>query len=312
MLLDKKFVLHDEGLNDYGTRVITLGIRMKRFRDNSVMFYDHRTWEMPIGHWENIILENGRILAQPNIDEKDPRGPGIIEKVNNGDIKGASMAFDVITMSSDPLYVLPGQRFESVIEAEAIEASLTPLPGNKACLILRRGESVLQLSGGKDQDAANFLNPLKLETDMKKIALKLKLKEDATEDEICTQLDQLALSATRVETMQNHFIELGRSMLPDGEGQNMFSELAKSNPEQAVKFLKLQRKEGDDKPIVERISEMLKLGKPATQGTEGEPKEPTFDELQKKDPARLLNLKRSDPVKFAKLVADHLASKKQS
>jgi len=310
MTFRKTFIISTEALNTYGTWILLSGIKLDNFKKNPVAFYDHHTWELPIGHWENIRIENSQLLADIVMNELDVQEKVYIDKINQGDLRGASAAFDPLTFSSDPQFIKPGQRIEAVIESDLVEVSLTPLPGNNDCLALSRNGNRLQLSGTSDEGLIKEVLPLlKIESHMKKINLKLNLKEEADEAEILQAIERLQLTATRADGLQTNFITLGKSILPDGEPQVMFEDLAKTNPEQAVKFLKLQRKEGDDKPIVERISDLLKLSNTAAAAAAQEPEE-TFDSLQKNDPARLLNLKRTDPAKFRELLQKHEAAKK--
>lgn len=52
------FLLSDETINSYGTRVLTAGIRLENFLKNPIMLWNHtRAWSdkedqiLPIGRW---------------------------------------------------------------------------------------------------------------------------------------------------------------------------------------------------------------------------------------------------------------------
>ena len=80
----KTFVLHDESVNSYGFRMLTAGAVLEEFKKNPVMLYNHDDREMPIGRWDNIRIEDNRILADAHFDELDPRGKEIARKVEAG------------------------------------------------------------------------------------------------------------------------------------------------------------------------------------------------------------------------------------
>ena len=68
--MPKSLTLSTENLNNYGTWLPVSGAQLEDFKRNPVMFYDHQTYKKPIGHWENIRIENGKIIADPVFDEK--------------------------------------------------------------------------------------------------------------------------------------------------------------------------------------------------------------------------------------------------
>ena len=59
-------VLYDSAsINSYGFRIDLDGMDLTRFRANPVMLYGHES-EQLIGRWENIHIEEGRLLANNN------------------------------------------------------------------------------------------------------------------------------------------------------------------------------------------------------------------------------------------------------
>ncbi len=75
------FTLHDESVNTYGFRMLTSGCNLEEFKKNPVMLLNHDDWSMPIGRWENIRIEGGRILADAVFDEDDPRAAEVMRKL---------------------------------------------------------------------------------------------------------------------------------------------------------------------------------------------------------------------------------------
>lgn len=77
------FVLHDESVNTYGFRMLTSGANLEEFKKNPVMLLNHDDYSLPIGRWENIRVEGGKILADAVFDEGDARAAEVKRKVEN-------------------------------------------------------------------------------------------------------------------------------------------------------------------------------------------------------------------------------------
>ena len=133
----KTFILSDESVNEYGYRIITNGIQLDRFTSNPVMLYSHLRSDqsgrpiLPIGKWENIRKENGKLLAEAYFDITDPFARSISNKVDQGILNTASVHINMLTLSDDPRLQWPGQTLSTIIASELIEASIADIPGNK-------------------------------------------------------------------------------------------------------------------------------------------------------------------------------------
>ena len=111
-MANKTFVLHDETVNTYGFRMLTDGANLAEFRKNPVMLLDHMDWKLPIGRWENIRKEGGKILADAVFDMRDPNAAEVARKVDENFIRMASIgAWPPEEKTDDLLYKLPGQPF---------------------------------------------------------------------------------------------------------------------------------------------------------------------------------------------------------
>jgi hypothetical protein len=80
-----------------------------------------------------------------------------------------------------------------------------------------------------------------------------------------------------------------------------------------MEFLELSKTETKEEKTTEKplkVSDLVKNKKPA-EGKEGEQQEEkeTFEYMQKHDPKKLEDIRRSDPVKFQKLADDYYAGK---
>lgn len=316
--MPKSITLSTENLNNLGTWLPVAGARLDDFRKNPVMFYDHNTWKKPIGRWENIRVENSRIIADPVFDEKDPEALEVKRKWEEGMINGASLGIDVLELSEDPMLLKAGQRRPTVTKYNVFEASLTPLPNNSECLTLRRGN--LQLSSNPSAEAVEFFLPeIKPTFKMEKIALKLGLAKEATEEQISAKIDGLLAIEKNHLALKKHID--GEASGLEGEAKQAYDSLIDKDPENALRVLSLARKpiepKGDDlqetteeKPA--KVSDLIKetLSRLAKGEKEADQDKESFDYLQKHEPSKLVSLKRSDPAKFQKLVDEYASGKR--
>ncbi|WP_026473954.1 HK97 family phage prohead protease [Alkaliflexus imshenetskii] len=132
----KSFILHDETLNTHGFRMLTDGADLTEFLKNPVMLYNHDDWSLPIGRWENIRKEDGKILADPVFDLKDDRGKQVSQKVADDFLRAASIgAWPPTELSDAPEHMLPGQKHPTVTKWKVREASIVTIGGNHNALV---------------------------------------------------------------------------------------------------------------------------------------------------------------------------------
>lgn len=136
----KGFICSDESVNSYGSRVITKGIDLKDFKKNPVMLFNHvnygSNYKGPIGHWTDIKIEDGKLIATPVFDDQDEFALSIKSKYENGHLRGASIGFRPIEASDDPKLMLQGQKYATITKAKLIEISIVDIPANKNALAL--------------------------------------------------------------------------------------------------------------------------------------------------------------------------------
>lgn len=134
------FVLSDESVNSHGTWVKTSGINLERFKKNPVMLWSHDSAFPPIGKWENIRIEGDKLLADAVFDDGDALAQAYKRKVESGLLKACSIGFYAKKFSSDVADIKPGQRFETIVEAELIECSLCSVGSNENAMVLMNAE----------------------------------------------------------------------------------------------------------------------------------------------------------------------------
>ena len=204
----KRLVFSDESLNSIGTWVKTLGIDLKQFLKNSVMYYNHNKTTLPIGTWEDIEInkDTGEISGVPVFDMDDPFAKMVADKYEKGILKAASIGVRVLELSDDKKYLKPGQTLPTIIKCKLIEVSIVDIPANDNALVLYDdNEKIIDLSLTNLNQILK-IQPLKTEKSMTTLALALGLPESATEAEILAKIqsDQNAKTVleTRLDTLE--------------------------------------------------------------------------------------------------------------
>jgi len=91
----------------------------------------HGNQVLPIGRWENIRKEDGKLMADPVFDEQDKFAQLVKSKVENGFVKGASIGVRIKNVSDEKNHLLAGQSRATVTECEIYEASIVDIPSNR-------------------------------------------------------------------------------------------------------------------------------------------------------------------------------------
>lgn len=123
------FVLSDgRSVNNHGFRINLDGMDLTRFKSNPVMLYQHDP-ERNIGCWENIRIENNRLLADAVFDTEDPTGKEVCRKVEAGFLKGCSIGIMVEEMReiADELVATRCELFEASVVSVPADAGAVRL-----------------------------------------------------------------------------------------------------------------------------------------------------------------------------------------
>lgn len=314
MAFKKTFTASTEEVNSFGFWVLTAGIELAAAQLNCPAFYDHKTWEPPIGHWENLRVENAELKADLIIEGADDREKMYIRKIENGDIKGASIGADPLIWNESMENLKKGQTRPCLEKCELFEISLTPLPSNKSALALKKNGSLIVLNSDTENNIPNFKN----EPNMKQIALKLGLSENATEQEILSAIIALSAKAASVDAMQK-VIEDNVASALEGENKTFFVNLSKTNLTEAMNFLNLHKAPAADENKEEttaapattgkivkdvKVSTLLNKGNRNVTPVSDENKE-CFDYLRKYNPAELSRIRTSEPEKYTQLAREY-------
>lgn len=123
------FVLCDGSkTNSYGFRVDLAGLDTERFRANPVMLYRHDSSQV-IGRWENLRIEDGKLMADAVFDTEDEEAAKIAGKVERGFLKGCSMGIRILD-----LHEIEGVDVST--RSELIEGSVCPIPSDAGAIVL--------------------------------------------------------------------------------------------------------------------------------------------------------------------------------
>jgi HK97 family phage prohead protease len=309
MAFKKTFIVSDETVNSYGFWLRTLGIRLDKAKLNCPCFFNHETWRIPLGHWENFRIDDtSRLLADLVIEGANEEERLYIRKIESGDIKGASVGVDVISMTDDIYTVKPGQTRSTVFECELFEISITPLPGNSNALSLRYNGCLVTLSSNNTE--TNIVPLINKTSEMKSVAQKLGLSDNASETQVIEAIVALQQSAFGADAMRIHIEQQATEYLHTDAQKHLFATLCKSDISSALQFLQLNRAtetvdSKETKTVLKNvmITDLIQKGK--AQPSEKQDNRNSFDYLQKHNPAELARIKSTEPEQYQKLVADY-------
>lgn len=208
MTQSRKVRISNSTLNQYGTRVLTEGVDLEQFRKNPILLWMHsRAWGgrkddvLPIGHVENIQIEDDDITGELVFDEKDEFAMKLAQKWDDGILKMVSPNLDIIAVDESQELALPGQTRATISKSKLIELSVVDIGGNDANMVLFRDGKELKLSAnGEGIDipllSASTHNKKEENMDFKFISLKLGLPETATEQEVMQKITLMQQNET--------------------------------------------------------------------------------------------------------------------
>lgn len=206
----KTFILHDESINTYGFWMKTSGCNLSEFIKNPVMFFNHDTWQPPIGRWENVRIEGERILADAIFDTNDEEARKIAEKVEGGFLRMASVGtWAPEETSSMPEDMKPGQTYPTVTRWTLREASIVSIGANHNALAFFDKSTKERIDLDEDNACIKLMDsaPKKItqhpnnDIDMAKINKLLGLKDDAGSDEQTTAVEAMTSKIQEQEAL---------------------------------------------------------------------------------------------------------------
>ncbi|SFL09992.1 hypothetical protein SAMN05216357_112123 [Porphyromonadaceae bacterium KH3CP3RA] len=196
----KTFVLSDESVNTYGFRLLLSGADIEQFRRNPVMYLNHNDWGTPIGRWENIRIEDGKLMADPVFDLEDEEGKKIAGKVDRGFLRMASVGLRAIERSEEPKLMLPGQKYPTVTKWQLREASIVGIGANHNAIRLY-DENDRLLSDDEILKLFDKTKPVNFEQKMKKETFTLlSLADNASDEQLHDAIRLIVEENTRLKS----------------------------------------------------------------------------------------------------------------
>ncbi|MEG1762753.1 MAG: HK97 family phage prohead protease [Bacteroidales bacterium] len=194
-----KFLISDESINSYGTRILSSGIHTDNYEKNPIILWNHtRGWSdkedqiLPIGQCTKIWKDGENCFAEIELDPTDAFAQKIEKKVAQGILRACSVSLEVISTSEDPKYLIQGQTRPTVIESALREISIVDIPSNKNCVKLYDQNKEINFS---DNEPDNFLLPLLNIKNMnfKEDVQNLLALKEASEERILESLQEVIL-----------------------------------------------------------------------------------------------------------------------
>lgn len=176
------FILHDESVNTYGFRMLTKGANLEEFRKNPVMLLNHDDWDLPIGRWDNIRIEDNKILADAVFDMTDERASRVSSKVENNFLRAASIGSWEPEEVSDSIFdKIDGQKLGTVTKWTVREASICTIGANHNALVFYDSKGS-KMNLNDKSNVIKLIDNLKQKSMNEELLKMLKLKDVSVAD----------------------------------------------------------------------------------------------------------------------------------
>jgi hypothetical protein len=185
----KRVRITNDGLNDYGGRVLTSGMDISRYEKNPVLLYMHNRGQV-IGCLKDIKREGDAITAELDFDEVTELSKQCKKQWDYGSLKAVSVGIDILEMSDETQYIMPGQTAATVTKCRLYEVSLVDIGSNEDALVLRKDGKLVTLGKGSNP-LPSIKTQNRKEMDIKTLAHQLGLPETADEAAVTAKIDAL-------------------------------------------------------------------------------------------------------------------------
>lgn len=335
-VLEIDFTITDESVNRYGWRLLVAGIDLIGFLKNPVCCVQHFTSMIPVGKWKNLRVEGQELKGTVEFDKNDEEAVKLYWKYKDGYMSAVSLNVIPVEESDEPKFLLPGQKFSTLVKSELLEISCVTIPGQANAVKLSTPEgkeyklnlltqnremakeekTVEQLN--QELEAQRKLNAENLVTihknrgvvadgeveSLKKLAL---VDYQSTSEMLnARQVPKTETTGDSAETLADALVKLhfDRGAITEGE-KAIFKGAATSDYEGTKKVL--EAKTGKD-GLQTFIQGLTNGGNPTNVGAQGERAGWGYYEYFTKDPQALALMEKNELDKHKKLVADFQAS----
>ena len=305
--MGKEAIITSNGLNSYGSRVLTEGGDLRQYERNPVLLFMHNRAfsreNLPIGRMEGLRIDGDRLIGTPVFDLNDEFAKRIADKWENGFLRMLSAGIEIIETSSDAGVMLPGQTRPTITKWKLVEVSVVDIGANDEALRLYdQAGAMLKLASGIDNEVLPLLkeredNQLIIKTTMNKELLTLLgLQEGATDEQVLATVRGLKEKADKVEAMTLANIT---AIVDEAVTTKKITADKKDH------FVNLGKAAGIDS-LRETLSLMKPVQKPTeviverTEKVEGK-NDVTFAKLSEVPEAELPKMKEENPAEYARL-----------
>src|ERR1700744_2759375 len=94
--IERSYVLSDSSVNEYGFRLLTSGYQLAAFQKNPIGYYMHRREDGIVLKWEDLQIEDDKIIGIPVINLSNERGIKACDEAENGFLNAASVGHIVV------------------------------------------------------------------------------------------------------------------------------------------------------------------------------------------------------------------------
>lgn len=334
--LEIDFTITDESVNRYGWRLLVAGIDLTGFLKNPVCCVQHFTSMIPVGKWKNLRVEGQELKGTVEFDKNDEEAVKLYWKYKDGYMSAVSLNVLPVEESDEPKFLLPGQKYSTLVKSELLEISCVTIPGQANAVKLSTPEGneyklnllTQNRKMAKEEKTVEQLNQ-ELEAQRKLNADNLitihKNRGVVTDGEV-ESLKKLALADYQstsemlnarevpktetpkdsAETLAEALVKLhfDRGAITEGE-KAIFKGAATLDYEGTKKVL--EAKTGKD-GLQTFVQGLTTDGTPSNAPAQGERANWGYYEYFTKDPQALSLMEQKEPDKYKKLVADFQAT----
>lgn len=196
--IDKDYVLSDSSVNEYGFRLLTSGCQLDNFLKNPIGYYMHRREDGVALKWEDVRIEDDKIVGKPVINLANSRGLQTCDEAEGGFLNAASVGHIVVLEhSNEPALMLPGQTGPTITKWYHKECSLVDIPGNSNALARLYDEQENEINLA-DLSAGNQPRHIGL-TPLHDLCRLLNLADNAGESALLPAVKELVANKDRME-----------------------------------------------------------------------------------------------------------------
>ena len=252
--MSRRIRISNDSLNSYGTRVLTSGLDIEQYCRNPVLLYMHRRGEV-IGYVKDLKVEGNEVTGELVFDQATELSKRCKKQYEFGSIRMVSIGADVLELSEDKEFLVPGQTRPTIVKSKLFEVSLVDVGSNDDSIVLHKdgeritlgkdGECQLPLLNNKSNfqqmEQKNFALLLGLPETADDAAITAKVGElkAAHEENVTLKREKDALTLSGITTIvdtaiaekrinaekKNQFIELGKKVGAE-ELKNVFAAMS--------------------------------------------------------------------------------------